>query len=64
MGEGVKDQRSMNLTRTKEAGQTVVPTCNEALSWWNDRVLLATVRFITGESVKRILCVFGFWFSV
>ncbi|MFS8024130.1 hypothetical protein Hanom_Chr16g01459621 [Helianthus anomalus] len=50
----------MNLTRTREQGQTVVPTCIEPLSWWNESFELPTVSSITGDSVKRIvlLCVY------
>ncbi|KAF5756102.1 hypothetical protein HanXRQr2_Chr17g0810671 [Helianthus annuus] len=45
----------MNLTRTREQGQTVVPTCIEPLSWWNESFESPTVSSITGDSVKRIV---------
>ena len=51
----IGDQRSMNLTRTREQGQTEVPTCMEPLSCWRERVVLQTVSSITGESVNFIV---------
>jgi len=52
---GVWIQRSTNLTRTREQGQTEVPTCMERLFWWRERVVPATGSSITGESVNFML---------
>lgn len=54
LGSGA--QRSTNLARTKEQGQTEVPTCIEPLSCWIERRASRIGSSITGESVNFMLC--------
>lgn len=53
LGSGA--QRSTNLARTKEQGQTEVPTCIEPLSCWIERRASRIGSSITGESVNFML---------